>query len=90
MNYCSPKAFAKAIRENSVRSGSDGLLSVSICVFPSTYRDTQILSYRDELLNARMPATPNGHAALRALAQILSYREGMLNAFFYFSANEYL
>ena len=89
MNYCSPKAFAKAIRENSVRSGSDGLLSVSICVFPSTYRDTQILSYRDELLNARMPATPNGHAA-DALAQILSYREEMLNAFFYFSANEYL
>ena len=37
-----------------------------------------------------MPATPNGHAALRALAQILSYREEMLNAFFYFSANEYL
>ena len=50
----------------------------------------QILSYREEMLNARMPATPNGHAALRALAQILSYREEMLNAFFYFSANEYL
>ena len=45
---------------------------------------------REEMLNARMLATPNGLAALRALAQILSYSEEMLNAFFYFSANEYL
>lgn len=36
---------------------------------------------RDYLLNARMRAMPNGHAALQALTQISSYRDYLFNIF---------